>query len=99
MFSDFNRGRLRVLVRSGDGMDGRSNPAAKNSTLTPLPVGRPCPVEARPSAAGDTRIPAPSREPCPRCAIRGELGCAHFAPFVPGPPPKAERYPSMERHR
>lgn len=27
------------------------------------------------------RYPAPTREPCARCGTRGELGCAHFAPF------------------
>ena len=29
----------------------------------------------------DRRPPAASREPCPRCAVRGDIGCAHQAPY------------------
>lgn len=95
----YQRSRLRQQISRDDGMNGRRNDAANCTTLTVIPINRPCPVERRPAVPLDTRPPAPSRNPCPRCATRGDLGCAHFAPFEPGPPPKAERYPSMERHR
>ena len=35
-----------------------------------------------PPAPGDRRPPAFSREPCARCGTRGEVGCAHQAPFL-----------------
>lgn len=31
----------------------------------------------------DRRPRAASREPCPRCAVRGDIGCAHQLPFLP----------------
>jgi len=42
----------------------------------------------RPQAAvapydADPRPPAWSRDPCSRCAVRGDLGCAHQRPFEP----------------
>ena len=50
----------------------------------PVPIDRPTPeLREAPPADADRRPMAPSREPCPRCAIRGDLGCKHFAPFEP----------------
>ena len=49
-----------------------------------IPLDRPMPeLRFAPPPAADPRPIAPSREPCPRCAIRGDLGCKHFAPFEP----------------
>lgn len=60
--------------------------------LTSLPAFAPiaapslerlAPVMAAPARPLDPRPPALSRGPCPRCGTRGELGCAHQAPFEP----------------
>lgn len=81
--SDYNRARLRQQMSRDDGMSGRRSEAASGSSLTFLPVRRPCPVATVPSRTADSRPQASGREPCPRCATRGDLGCAHFAPCEP----------------
>ncbi|WP_375290879.1 hypothetical protein [Qipengyuania sp.] len=57
--------------------------ASVSRAVAPLPVNHAFSVQGRTTLALVQRSPAPSREPCPRCATRGDLGCAHFAPFVP----------------
>lgn len=59
--------------------------ARRLTTLHPLPIARPCPVDTRPVAPADKRPPAFGRDPCPYCATRGDLGCAHFAPCEGAP--------------
>lgn len=78
--SSYERQRLRQQLSRDDGMSGRKNEAAHCTTLTVIPIRRPCPVERRPAVPLDTRPPAFGREPCPYCGTRGDLGCAHFAP-------------------
>ena len=63
----------------------RRSLARRSGTVThPVPIDRPTPeLREAPPPDADRRPMAPSREPCPRCAIRGDLGCKHFAPFEP----------------
>ena len=70
--------------------------AGRLTTLNPLPIDRACPELATPSTgAHDPRPQAHGRDPCPKCEIRGDLGCAHFAPCEAAPAP--ERQPAEFR--
>lgn len=51
-----------------------------NSNAEPLEMERPA-IQAQDS--DQSRPRAFSREPCPYCAVRGDHGCRHFAPFRP----------------
>ena len=60
----------------------RLNDARRLTTRHPIPLDRP---QAAPLILVDDRRPAaPDREPCHRCGTRGDLGCAHQAPFAGG---------------
>lgn len=52
------------------------------SPHTVIELARPAPPIAA-TTPTDRRPFALSREPCPRCAVRGDLGCAHQRPFDP----------------
>lgn len=58
--------------------------SSSGSVTNPLSIDRPCPIRIRPAIPRDPRPMAVSREPCLRCQTRGDLGCEHQAPFVPG---------------
>lgn len=78
----------------------RLKTARKLSHAKPLPVARPCNVLSIAADQGeeDPRPFASGREPCPRCAVRGDIGCAHQRPFVP---PDRTDLPQLQdvRHR
>lgn len=77
--------RLAEALKQAGAFAERHREARKLSAtaLDPLPIGRACPVLVAPAKPADPRPPAFSRGPCPRCGTRGDLGCAHQAPFVP----------------
>ena len=84
--ADIESGTMRMAeaLKGAGAFAARRIEARKLSAtaLDPLPISRPCPVLAAPACAADRRPVAMSRGPCPRCGTRGELGCAHQAPFV-----------------
>lgn len=73
------------LVASAKAHAARHHDVRKLSAtaLGAVPIDHPCPELAAPAREDDPRPPAFSREPCHRCGARGDLGCAHQAPFVP----------------
>lgn len=79
------RRQAEQLVTDANTPAERRRDARKLSATVhdPLPIARLCPVLAAPACPADPRPPAFSRAPCPRCGTRGELGCAHQAPFEP----------------
>lgn len=80
--NNFQSPRSTAIDREALEAADRRAQARRLTTRHPLPLDRPQPTPVI-AIDIDRRPQAMSREPCPRCAVRGDIGCAHQLPFDP----------------
>lgn len=80
--NNFQAPRKPDIDREALAAADRRAQARRLTTRHPLPLDRPEPMPVV-AIELDPRPRALSREPCPRCAVRGDIGCAHQLPFAP----------------
>jgi hypothetical protein len=79
--NNFQSPRTATVDREALEAADRRAQARRLTTRHPLSLDRPQPAPVV-ALDLDRRPRAASREPCVRCAVRGDIGCAHQLPFV-----------------